>query len=211
MSTKVKYSLAVILGGGISNCVDKIWNGEVINFIKIGRLPSVNIAYILYIIGWISFLIFMVKNTLNIKADLKLEDCISENERAEKNIEQLESDNFNAEEILYGVEDLKKHIGYSENGKCFFAKLDTTTGTVVECLDRDVRKVDFSEGLNGMKVNAIGKYAFAGCSNLIGIELGTDVTSIGINAFSGSGLTEDFVIPPYVTSVESGAFNDIDS
>mgnify|MGYP000245446651 CR=1 FL=1 len=70
MSTKVKYSL-VILGGGISNCIDKIWNGEVINFIKIGRLPSVNIAYILYIIGWISFLIFMVKNTLNIKADLK--------------------------------------------------------------------------------------------------------------------------------------------
>lgn len=69
MSTKVKYSLAVILGGG--NCIDKIWNGEVINFIKIGRLPSVNIAYILYIIGWISFLIFMVKNTLNIKADLK--------------------------------------------------------------------------------------------------------------------------------------------
>mgnify|MGYP003184778191 FL=1 len=71
MSTKVKYSLAVILGGGISNCIDKIWNGEVINFIKIGRLPSVNIAYILYIIGWFAFLIFMVKNTLNIKADLK--------------------------------------------------------------------------------------------------------------------------------------------
>ena len=71
MSTKVKYSLAVILGGGISNCIDKIWNGEVINFIKIGRLPSVNIAYILYIIGWIKFLIFIVKNTLNIKADLK--------------------------------------------------------------------------------------------------------------------------------------------
>ena len=71
MSTKVKYSLAVILGGGMSNCIDKIWNGEVINFIKIGRLPSVNIPYILYIIGWITFLIFMVKNTLNIKADLK--------------------------------------------------------------------------------------------------------------------------------------------
>ena len=51
MSTKVKYSLAVILGGGISNCIDKIWNGEVINFIKIGRLPSVNIAYILDIYG----------------------------------------------------------------------------------------------------------------------------------------------------------------
>lgn len=71
MSTKVKYSLAVILGGGMSNCIDKIWNGEVINFIKIGNLPAVNIAYILYIIGWLAFLIFMVKNTLNIKEDLK--------------------------------------------------------------------------------------------------------------------------------------------
>ena len=39
--------------------------------LMVGRLPSVNIAYILYIIGWITFLIFMVKNTLNIKADLK--------------------------------------------------------------------------------------------------------------------------------------------
>lgn len=58
MSTKVKYSLAVILGGGMSNCIDKIWNGEVINFIKIGRLPSVNIAYILYIIGWLTFNIY---------------------------------------------------------------------------------------------------------------------------------------------------------
>ena len=147
----------------------------------------------------------------NIKAELKLEDCIAENVRAEKNIEQLESDNFNAEEILYGVESLKKYTGYSENGECFFAKFDTTTGTVVECLDREIRKADFSKGLNGMNVKAIGKYAFAGCSNLAEIELGTDITSIGENAFSGSGLTEDIVIPPYVTSVESGAFNDIDS
>lgn len=147
----------------------------------------------------------------NIKAELKLEDCIAENARAEKNIEQLESDNFNAEEILYGVEDLKKYTGYSENGECFFAKFDTTTGTVVECLDREIRKADFSKGLNGMKVNAIGKYAFAGCGNLAEIELGTDITSIGKNAFSGSGLTEDIVIPPYVTNIENGAFNDIES
>ena len=152
------------------------------------------------------------KFTKDIETASKAEESIaSANTTALTNLANLQSENFKSQEILEGVEDLKKHIGYSENGKCFFAKLDTTTGTVVECLDRDVRKVDFSEGLNGMKVNAIGKYAFAGCSNLIGIELGTDVTSIGKNAFSGSGLTEDIVIPPYVTSVESGAFNDIDS
>lgn len=71
MSKKVKYSLAMILGGGISNCIDKIWNGEVINFVKVGRLPVVNIAYIFYVIGWIIFIFFMVKSTLNVKEDLK--------------------------------------------------------------------------------------------------------------------------------------------
>ena len=71
MSEKVKYSLAVILGGGISNCIDKIWNGEVINFIKISNLPVVNIAYIFYIIGWLAFLVFMVKSTLIVKEELK--------------------------------------------------------------------------------------------------------------------------------------------
>ena len=71
MSKKVKYSLAIILGGGISNCIDKIWNGEVISFIKVGHLPVVNIAYLFYIIGWIAFLLFMVKSTLSVKEDLR--------------------------------------------------------------------------------------------------------------------------------------------
>lgn len=147
----------------------------------------------------------------NVKNQLKLDDCIAENERAEKNIEQLESDNFNAEEILYGVEDLKKYTGYNENGSCFFAKFDTTTGTITECLDRNVKKADFSKGYNGMTVNAIGRYAFAGCNNLKEVELGTDITSIGENAFMGSGLTEDIVIQFNVTAIGDGAFNDIDS
>lgn len=142
----------------------------------------------------------------NIKTQLKLDDCIAENERAEKNIEQLESDNFNAEEILYGVEDLKEYTGYNENGSCFFAKFDTTTGTITECLDRNVKKIDFSKGYNGMKVNAIGRYAFAGCDNLTEIELGADINSIGENAFMGSGLTDDVVIPPNIMKIGEDAF-----
>ena len=31
----------------------------------------VNIAYIFYVIGWIIFIFFMVKSTLNVKEDLK--------------------------------------------------------------------------------------------------------------------------------------------
>ena len=70
MDNKVRISLAFILGGGISNLIDKIWNKEVISFIKIGRLPTLNVAYIMIIIGWIAFLIFMVDTTIKAKEEI---------------------------------------------------------------------------------------------------------------------------------------------
>lgn len=71
METKVKVSLACILGAGISNLIDKIWNRNVINFIKIGKLPAINVAYIILIISWILFIIFMVKSTMKVKEEIK--------------------------------------------------------------------------------------------------------------------------------------------
>ena len=70
MNNKIRTSLAFILGGGISNLIDKIWNKEVISFIKIGRLPTLNVAYIMIIIGWIAFLIFMVDTTIKAKEEI---------------------------------------------------------------------------------------------------------------------------------------------
>ena len=71
MDNKVRISLAFILGGGISNLIDKIWNKEVISFIKIGRLPTLNVAYIMIIIGWIAFITLMVKNTIKTNEEIK--------------------------------------------------------------------------------------------------------------------------------------------
>lgn len=71
MDNKVRISLAFILGGGISNLIDKIWNKDVIGFIKIGKLPAINIAYIMLIIGWIAFITLMVKNTIKTNEEIK--------------------------------------------------------------------------------------------------------------------------------------------
>lgn len=71
MDNKVRTSLAFILGGGISNLIDKIWNKDVIGFIKIGKLPAINIAYIMLIIGWIAFITLMVKNTIKTNEEIK--------------------------------------------------------------------------------------------------------------------------------------------
>lgn len=45
---------------------------------------------------------------------------------------------FNAEEILYGVENLKKYLGYVNNGLCFFAKFNTENSTIEKCIDNSV-------------------------------------------------------------------------
>lgn len=71
MDNKVRTSLSFILGGGMSNLIDKIWNRDVIDFIRIGNLPVMNIAYIMVIIGWGLFAILMVQNTIKTNNDIK--------------------------------------------------------------------------------------------------------------------------------------------
>ena len=71
MDNKVRVSLSFILGGGISNFIDKIWNKDVIEFIKIGRLPVINIAYIMTTVGWVLFVILMVQNTIKTNDEIK--------------------------------------------------------------------------------------------------------------------------------------------
>ena len=54
-------------------------------------------------------------------------------------------------------------------------------------------------------VTRIGWYAFQNCSNLTSVTIGNSVTSIGVGAFSRTGLTS-VTIPDSVTSIEDGAF-----
>ncbi|MGN1326780.1 MAG: signal peptidase II [Clostridia bacterium] len=71
MSNKVKISLILILAGGIGNFIDKVWNRQIIGFIKLGNLPLLNIAYIFIFIGWILFALSMAYDTIKTRKEIK--------------------------------------------------------------------------------------------------------------------------------------------
>lgn len=56
VTIKTKILLSFAFGGGISNVIDKIFRGGVVEFINIGNMPPLNIADICIAIGWISFI-----------------------------------------------------------------------------------------------------------------------------------------------------------
>lgn len=55
VNNKIKILLSFLFAGGASNLIDRLFRGNIINFINIGNFPSFNIAYIFILIGWISF------------------------------------------------------------------------------------------------------------------------------------------------------------
>ena len=62
----MRVFLSFILAGGISNVIDRLIHGYVIEWIKISKLPVFNIADILIVIGWLSLAIvtavYYIKN-----------------------------------------------------------------------------------------------------------------------------------------------------
>lgn len=55
--------LALILGGGLGNLIDRIFNGYVVDFIAIGKYPTFNLADIFITIGVFSLFLFYGKIT----------------------------------------------------------------------------------------------------------------------------------------------------
>lgn len=69
-NTFVKLDTKIILSfgiaGAIGNLIDRIWNKNVIVFIKLGESLNVNFAYIYVAIAWIGMAVILAKNTIKI-------------------------------------------------------------------------------------------------------------------------------------------------
>ena len=62
---KMFISLSLILGGGISNLIDRIFRGGVVDFIKVSTFPIFNIADISIVVGWILLILCVVRFGIN--------------------------------------------------------------------------------------------------------------------------------------------------
>lgn len=55
ITKKIKILLSLAFAGGVSNIIDRLCRGSVVEFIQIGNFPAFNIADICILIGWVSF------------------------------------------------------------------------------------------------------------------------------------------------------------
>lgn len=55
ITKKTKILLSFAFAGGVSNIIDRIFRGNVLEFINIGSFPVFNIADVCIFIGWVSF------------------------------------------------------------------------------------------------------------------------------------------------------------
>ena len=61
IDTKTSIALSFVLAGGISNLIDRIIRGGIVDFIKIKNFAIFNFADIYIVIGWILIVVFLVK------------------------------------------------------------------------------------------------------------------------------------------------------
>lgn len=62
MNSRIIISFAI--AGAISNVIDRIWIGNVINYINISKFMPINLSYIYIVITWIGMAIILTKYSI---------------------------------------------------------------------------------------------------------------------------------------------------
>ena len=55
ITKRIKILLSLAFAGGVSNIIDRLCRGSVVEFIHIGNFPTFNMADVCILIGWVSF------------------------------------------------------------------------------------------------------------------------------------------------------------
>ena len=55
VTKKTKILLSFAFAGGVSNIIDRLCRGSVVEFVNIGNFPAFNLADVCILIGWVSF------------------------------------------------------------------------------------------------------------------------------------------------------------